>query len=601
MVTRTKIICTIGPAVASLEKMVQLIEAGMHVARLNFSHGTHNEHLSRIQDLKKAREICKVPLPIMMDTKGPEIRVGEIKSGSMPLDARQHILLVKDEILGDERALHITPAMAIDSLEAGMAVLFDDGYIISRVLKRTSKGVMIEIQNGGVLKSHKGVNIPGVNIDLPAMTSQDREDIIFGCGQDIDLIAASFIRSADHVIEIKRLLVEQGKSDIQVIAKIENSRGVHNFDSIVQVADGIMVARGDLGVELPLKQVPSLQKMMIRKCYQACKPVVTATQMLESMIKNPRPTRAEVSDVANAIYDSTSAVMLSGETAIGQYPIETVEMMKSIVEESEKDFNYREFFFHESRNDYNDVSSSVALASVKTAYSANAKSIFAFTNSGFTARLISRFRPEMPLFALTSNQKTYHQLGFNWGIIPVDPIHSRNVHEAFGTVSRFALKMGLVRYGDLVVVTAGSPFGVSGTTNMMIVESIGDVLVRGHPGAGKRIHGKIAIVLSPDEDKQSSASNRIVVITRCDDSYLPVLKHALGIVLQNHPEDIDSEKHVNLAAKALGIPILVRADGAISLLQEGQLVTLDPQKGIVYKGSLPNEEETNSFIFPPKD
>lgn len=601
MVTRTKIICTIGPAVASLEKMVQLIEAGMNVARINFSHGTHEEHLITIQNLKKAREMCKVPLAIMLDTKGPEIRVGEIKNGSMTLESKQTLLLVKEPIVSGEKRLHITPSIALDSLEPGMNVLFDDGYIISQVLNITSEGVQIEIQNGGVLKSHKGVNIPGVNIDLPAMTQQDVEDIKFGCQQDVDLIAASFIRSADHVIEIKQLLVEQGKSDIQVIAKIENSRGVHNFDSIVQVADGIMVARGDLGVELPLKQVPSLQKMMIRKCYQFYKPVVTATQMLESMIKNPRPTRAEVSDVANAIYDSTSAVMLSGETAIGQYPIETVQMMKSIVEEAEKDFNYREFFSHESRNDYNDVSSSVALATVKTAYSANAKSIFAFTNSGFTARLISRFRPEMPLIALTPNLKTYHQLAFNWGIIPVDPVHSKNVQEAFRTVSFFALKKGLVRYGDLVVVTAGSPFGVSGTTNMMIVESIGDVLVRGHPGTGKRIHGKITIVLSPDEHKHGVVNNRIVVISRCDDSYLSILKHALGIVLQNHPEDIESERHAILVAKTLDIPILVRADGALSLLQEGQLVTLDPQKGIVYKGSIANEEEMNPFICPPKE
>lgn len=481
MVTKTKIVCTIGPAVETEEMMLALIDAGMNVARLNFSHGTQEEHLTRINNLKKAREKKKVPLSILMDTKGPEIRVGKMKNGAITVKSKQKILLVAEEIEGDETHFHITPSIALDALHPGMAVLFDDGYIISHVVERKSNGVVIEFENNGLLKSQKGVNIPNTNIELPAMTEQDKQDIIFGCQQDIDVIAASFIRSADHILEIKKLLVEQGKPEIQVIAKIENRQGVENIDSIIQAADGIMVARGDLGVELPLKQVPSLQKMMIRKCFQAYKPVVTATQMLESMIKNPRPTRAEVSDVANAIYDSTSAVMLSGETAIGQYPIETVKMMKSIVEEAEKDFNYQEFFIQQSRGECNDVSSSVAVACVKTGYNTNAKAIFTFTNSGFTARLISRFRPGMPIFALTPYYKTYHQLALSWGIVPVDPSDARNIQEAFQIVSSFALKDKLVSYGDRVVITAGSPFGVSGTTNMMIIETIGNAFTREQP------------------------------------------------------------------------------------------------------------------------
>lgn len=585
-----------GPAVAGLEKILALIDAGMNVARINFSHGTQKEHAVVIQNLKKAREMRKVPLAIMLDTKGPEIRVGMIKGGEMPVKAGQKLLLTRQQVEGSEKGIQITPALALDKLAPDDKVLFDDGYIISLVKEITSDGVIVEIQNPGALKSQKGVNIPDVDVDLPAMTEQDISDISFGCAQDIDLIAASFIRSADHVLEIKQLLLDQKKPDILVIAKIENRLGVKNFDSIIQVADGIMVARGDLGVELPLQEVPKLQKMMIRKCYQASKPVVTATQMLESMIKNPRPTRAEVSDVANAIYDSTSAVMLSGETAIGAYPIETVETMRNIIRESERDFNYRDFFNHEGRTDYNDVSFSVSLAAVKTAYSAGARAIFAFTNSGFTARLISRFRPEMPIIALTSNSKVFNQLAINWGVVAVDPTPAKNVQEAFAINSCFALKKGLAQYGDLVVVTAGSPFGITGSTNSMLVESIGDVIVRGHPMPGKKIHGKVALVIVPDETRKAHFKDKIVVISHCTEAYRPLLKSAIGIVLQNRHEDVDSELAAIEIARSLHIPILVRADSALALLHEGQLVTLDPERGIVYKGPISSNEELISKV-----
>ena len=597
MQTRTKIICTIGPAVSTYEKILELIDAGMNVARLNFSHGTHADHLKVIQFLKKAREAKKVPLAIMLDTKGPEIRLGMVKNDQFPVKAKQRLQLVKEECLGDESRVQVTPPIVIDTLDVGMRVLIDDGYLITHVVEKNKQGIIVEIENPGLIKSHKGVNVPGVDIALPAMTDQDREDIAFGCKNDIDIIAASFIRSADHVLAIKALLTQHKKSEIIVIAKIENSLGVQNFEGIIQVADGIMVARGDLGVELPLQQVPGLQKMMIRKCYQSAKPVITATQMLESMIKNPRPTRAEVSDVANAIYDSTSAVMLSGETAVGAYPIETVQLMKSIVKEAEKDFNYRDFFNRESRTDSNDVSNSVALASVKTAYGSQAKGIFCFTSSGFTGRMVSRFRPEMPIVVLTHNPKVYNQMALNWGIIPVDPTAATNVQEALSITSCFALQKGIVRYGDLVVVTAGSPFGISGTTNMMLVESIGDVLVRGKSHAGRRVHGKVALLHT--SERQTETRNRIVVISRCDESYLPALKNALGLVLQNHPDDSDSELSILEMAKKLDIPVLTRADGAMTLLKDGQTVTLDPNKGIIYKGSIMSDDEMIPSICSP--
>lgn len=464
--TRTKIICTIGPAVSSYEMILKLIDAGMDVARLNFSHGTQEEHLQVINNLKKARAEKKVPLAIMLDTKGPEIRVGKLEGDQVELKAGQKILA------GKGGAISITPPIVLGSLKVGEAVLFDDGCIISKVVEKTNEGVLLEIQNNGILKSHKGVNIPNSRTPLPAMTEQDVKDIIFGCTHDVDLVAASFIRSADHVMEIKKLLNKQNKPDILVIAKIENSEGVDHFDNIIEVADGIMVARGDLGVELPLKRVPHLQKMMIRKCYTACKPVIVATQMLESMIHNPRPTRAEVSDVANAIYDSTSCVMLSGETAVGKYPIETLKMMKSIIEETEKDFDYRNFFDHTARQNAHDVSSSVALSSVNVAYTIKCKAIFAFTNSGHTARLISRYRPSMPIVALTANPKVYHQMAINWGVIPVDTFHATNAEEAFSQISAFALRHNLVHPDDHVVVTSGSPFGIRGTTNNMTIRTI---------------------------------------------------------------------------------------------------------------------------------
>lgn len=582
--TRTKVICTIGPSVNSLEKMIELMEAGMNVARLNFSHGTHDEHFKAIENLKEARKRLKKPLAIMLDTKGPEIRIGQIKDNELKLYPGQKWLLVKENIEGDAQKVTITPGSVLDVVTKGMRILFDDGYIMSEAVEVTPDGVLVEILNGGVIKSRKGVNIPNTSLNLPAVTETDIADIRFGCKNDIDIIAASFVRSADHVLVIKKLLAEEKKADTLIIAKIENSEGVQNFESILQVADGIMIARGDLGVEVPLSQVPKLQKMMIRKCYLAGKPAVTATQMLESMIYNPRPTRAEASDVANAIYDSTSAVMLSGETAVGRYPIETVNLMRSIVNEAEDDFDYRTFFNLHSSVVYHDVPSAVTLATVKTAYSSNAQAIFAFTSGGSTARLLSRLRPAMPIIAMTSNEKCYNQLAFNWGVTPYLSGECKSIVDAFANISAYALENNLISYGDLVVVTAGLPFGISGTTNMMIVENIGDVLVRGHVGHGKRIHGNVALVLSAESRRPYTVRDQLLVITKCDEAYLPLIHECSGIILQNHIDDLGSEEYAMNIAKELDKPAIVRADAATRILKEGQLVTLDPEKVLVYKG-----------------
>ncbi len=579
--TRTKIICTIGPSVNTKEKIEMLVDAGMNVARLNFSHGTHEEHLKVIQFLKEVRKEKGVPLAIMLDTKGPEIRIGKLKE-EMILEPKQQWQLVKEELVGDKSRVTLKPPSVLDQLSVGVTVLFNDGLINSRVVEKSDAGVVVEIVHGGQISSGKGVNIPNINLNLPAVTSKDIEDIRFGCQQDIDIIAASFIRSPEHVLQIRKLVEDEGKSDILIIAKIENHEGVQNFDSIVQVADGIMIARGDLGVELPLRTVPRLQKMMIRKCYLAGKPSVTATQMLESMIQSARPTRAEASDVANAIYDSTSAVMLSGETAVGKYPIETVRQMKEIVLESERDFDYRTFFSVHTPLPYHDVPSAVTLGTVKTCYNTNAKAIFVFTSKGGTARLISRLRPSMPIIAMTSNKKCYNQMAFNWGVIPMLGKECQNVQEAFQQVSEFSLKNGYVKEGDLVVLTAGSPFGVSGSTNMMIVEDIGNVLVRGSKGLGIKLEGRVAMVLSPEERDPSEIKEALIVLTECHAGYLPYIRQASAIILQNHPNDTASEKYALQAAKELGKSALIRADGALRNLHEGQRIILEPNRALIF-------------------
>ena len=581
---RTKIICTIGPAVNSYEQIKALASVGMNIARLNFSHGTHEEHLKVIKIIKEVRKKLKIPLAIMLDTKGPEIRLRAINNGEVYLETGARWLLVRENIVGDAFRVAITPPSVLDEVKPDMRILFDDGYISSRVVEIAADGVVVEIENGGVVRSGKGVNIPNASLSLPAFTEKDVADIQFGCRNGIDLIAASFVRSAEHVLAIRRLLEEEKCGDIQIIAKIENSEGVQNFDSIIQVADGIMIARGDLGVEVPLSHVPKLQKMMIRKCYLAGKPSVTATQMLESMINNPRPTRAEVSDVANAIYDSTTAVMLSGETAVGKYPLKAVQVMRSVVMEAEQDFDYRNFFDFHAKLIYHDVPSALTLAAVKTAYSSNAKAIFAFTSSGTTARLLARLRPEIPIIAMTSNERCYNQMVLNWGVTPILEKECRSFSEAFNVVSSYALKEKIVSNGDLVIVTAGSPFGVSGTTNTMVVESIGDVLVRGESGVGERIHGKVSIVLSSEIKQPYEVRGQLILLAKCDPSYLPLINESAGIILQNHIDDADSEKFALQVAKERKKTTIVRADGALRTLKEGQLVTLDPEKALIYKG-----------------
>lgn len=583
MESRTKIICTIGPAVANKEMILRLIDAGMNVARLNFSHGTHEEHGRVIQILKEARQERNMPLAIMLDNKGPEIRLGEIAGKEISVSAGQEVTLTSKNVLGTANTWSVHPQQALSFMQVGMKVLFDDGYLSAEVIAKQGDDVLIRVLNSGKIKSHKSMNLPGAEIDLPVMTEQDKQDLYFGCQMDVDVIAASFIRSKEQIQDIRQLLLEYGKPDILVLAKIENHQGVRQFDEILHASDGIMVARGDLGVEMPLKEIPALQKMMVKKCLEAGKIVITATQMLESMIQNPRPTRAEVSDVANAIYDSSSAVMLSGESAMGKYPIEAVLMMKGIIEATEKHFPYQEFFAREQVHSSPDISASIAQSSVNAAYSSKAKAIFVFTSSGHAARMVSRYRPEMPIIALTPNRKTYHQMALYWGTIAVDPTESTNLLEATKTVSHFAQQKHYVQLGDLVIVTAGNPFGISGTTNMIIVESIGDVILRAKPGHGQTVQGKVALIPSSDPKLWPASDGKIIVITTCDERYSLLVQKARGVILQNSEEDDRAEQNLKQIAEKQNLAYITQAQSAFKLLKEGQPISLDPEKGLVYR------------------
>lgn len=589
---KTKIICTIGPSCNTEEKICELVDAGMNVARLNFSHGSHDDHRKVIEILKKVRAAKNIPLCIMLDTKGPEIRVINIQGGKLEIQAGMQVSLVKEKApLSSPLEMALYPDLVIDQIEVGDVILFDDGAFKAIAQKKEKDRVTLEFVNGGLLKNHKGINIPHGKISIPMITDKDIEDIAFGCKEDVDIIAASFVCSAEHVLDIKRLLTEYGQPNILVMAKIESAMGVKNFDSIVHVSDGIMVARGDLGVEMPIEDVPILQKEFITKCYRASKPVAIATQMLESMINNPRPTRAEVSDVANAIFDAASCVMLSGETAVGKYPIETVALMKQIIDKAESHFKYRDYFFDRLTEHFYDVSSAVSAAVVKTSYSAEARGIIVCTIKGPTARSISRFRPALPILAVTPLEKTYHQMAMNWGIIPL-LYKAEDVSEAIHHASCTAMEKKILCYGDLVVVSSGSPFNVSGSTNTMLVDIIGHVLVRGlGHGNLPKIQAQVTIVLSGSDKAYYSAKNKVIVLSTCDETYRNAIKHAKGIILQNHIEDHDSEKIALALASEYNLPIITRADNALGILQENQFITLDSHKGIVFKGSISSDEE----------
>ena len=584
---RTKIICTMGPSVFEVATLEKLIDAGMSVARLNFSHGTHEEHLQVINRLKKVRESKNKPLALMLDTKGPEIRVFELPVNPLPVEPHSMIEIVKEahSARNPDAYIKIHPEVIVDHLKVGMKVLIDDGYIQGTIVKKEKDKAVLEIFNPGKIKLKKSINIPDIDFHLPILYDEDKQDIAFGAKQDIDIIALSFVTNAEQVLQVRKLLRDLGHPKILIVSKIESANGVKNFDSILTVSDGIMVARGDLGVELPIEKIPTLQKEFISKCLKIGKPVIVATQMLESMIQNPRPTRAEASDVAGAIFDAASAIMLSGETAVGAYPIETVNTMRKIGFETERAFAYEEYFFKRANQHYLNVPEAIACATVHSTYMTQAKMIVVCTHSGETARQISKFRPQAKIVAITPDSKTYHQLSLTWGVIPI----LKNVHtmkEAIEIASEFALSNHICNIGDLIVVTSGALFGVSGSTNMLIFESIGQVVVRGEGNfLNQIVTGEVMKIVNLKKIQKEMIKDKIILLQDCSIDDFEVLKQAKGIILQNALEDLESIKVVKLLIDQ-EIPSIIRADGAFDIIQSKEIVTIDSARGIVFKGEL---------------
>lgn len=470
---KTKIICTLGPSTEDEKVLREMIAAGMNVARLNFSHGSHEEHLKRINIIKKLRKELNVPLAILLDTKGPEIRIGTFENHRIELFRGQHFTLTTSETAGNNTRVSVSYKELPKHLKEGDTILIDDGLIALSVEYTTGTDIMCTVKNGGNLSDRKSINIPGIKLDMPYMTEKDKSDIIFGIENDVDFIAASFVRTANDIREIKEILTANGGEDIKIIAKIENGEGVENSDAILAEANGIMIARGDMGVEISYEKLPHIQKMLIKKCYAAGKMAITATQMLDSMMHNPRPTRAEVSDVANAVYDGTSAIMLSGETAAGAYPVKSVVTMSEIAESTESNIHYKNRFLKESVKN-NTVTDAICHATCTTAIDLDAAAVVALTHTGHTARMLSKFRPSCPIISATTNRKNYNQLALSWGVVPVMNDIQESTEALFESALKKATDTLLLKKGDIIVMTGGSRSKNSGTTDTMRVFTIED-------------------------------------------------------------------------------------------------------------------------------
>jgi len=470
---KTKIVCTIGPACADESVMEEMLKSGMDVARFNFSHGTHEYHKKMMTAFRRVRDKLRVPAPVLLDTKGPEIRLGHFENGRITLQAGDTFTLTTREVVGNEREVSISFSDLPRQLYAGVRLVLDDGRLALTVTEVTETDVICRVEIGGPLSDRKSVNIPNFHIDMPYLSEKDEADLIFGIEQDVDFVAASFVRCKEDVIALRKFLDYHGGHAIKVISKIENIEGVNNFDEILAHSDGIMVARGDMGVEVEFERLPGLQKRFIRKCYQSGKMVITATQMLESMIHAPTPTRAEITDVANAVFDGTSAVMLSGETAAGDHPALVVKTMARIAEQAEKDAfemdAYRGIQYEVATND---VTNAICDAAATTARDMHAKVVIAVTKSGLTARCVSKFRPAQPIVAATPEKKTFHQLALSWGVLPVLALNQTDTDRLFIHAIDCAKQVDIVAPGDKVVITAGVPLNIEGMTNLLKVQIV---------------------------------------------------------------------------------------------------------------------------------
>ena len=520
---KTKIICTMGPASDDDTVLRNLMLAGMDVARINFSHGTHEEALEKMERIKRIREELDLPVAILLDTKGPEIRLKQFKGGKAFLKAGDQFTLHTDDVEGDDTKVSITYKNLPKEIKAGTRLLIDDGLIELEAVSVKGTKIICEVKSGGPVSDSKGVNVPNVSLKMPYMSQKDIDDILFGIEQDVDFVAASFVRTQEDVLEIRKLLDKNGGKNIRIIAKIENSEGVENIDEILKASNGVMVARGDMGVEIPLELLPVIQKRIIKKTYRAGKVVITATQMLDSMIRNPRPTRAEVTDVANAIYDGTSAIMLSGETAIGKYPVEAVKTMSGIAERTERDIDYKKRLKNMEFDLENmDVTNALSHATCTTAHDLDASAVIALTYSGGTAHMVSKFRPACPIIAPTVSEKVRRQLNLSWGVVPIMSQKRDNTDELFDHAVECALQAHLVQNGDLVVLTGGAPMGMSGTTNIMKVHLVGHILVSGTGINNQKTTAEVFVAKNQENLKNNFKAGSIVVLSETIKAWCPI-------------------------------------------------------------------------------
>ena len=577
---RTKIVCTLGPSTDKEDVLRNLMKNGMNVARMNFSHGTHEEQKARLDMIKKLREELNLPVAALLDTKGPEIRIGDVEGGKLELKPGQEFTLTTEEMLGTEKKVTITYKELYKDVEPGDSILIDDGLIGMEVVRIDESDIVCRVKNGGFISNHKGVNVPGVELNMPFVSPKDLADIVFAVEQDYDFIAASFTRTAEDIMEIRKILQEHGGEKIHIIAKLENKQGVKNCEDILRVADGIMIARGDMGVEIPLEEVPVIQKELIRKAMHMGKPVITASQMLDSMMKNPRPTRAETSDVANAIYQGTSAIMLSGETAAGAYPIEAVQTMAKIAERTEQDIDYSREFKPRKLAEAPDVTSAISHATCTTAADLKAAAIVAVSKSGRTVSRIAKYLPVCPIIGCTTDERVYRQLNLLWGVTPVVMKEANTADELFDHAVELAEQKGLIARGELVVIAAGVPVGLSGTTNMMKVQIAGNALVTGKGANKLKASGNVCVCSNDEDLEKKFRAGDIVVVEQTTNEMVHKLKDAAGIITETG----DRYSHAAVVGMTLEIPVITSARNATRILKSGTFVTMDAEQGIVYNG-----------------
>jgi len=593
---KTKILATLGPACNNVEAMKQMIANGMDAARINCSHSFGEARLATVNMLKQARKEMGKPIALVLDTKGPEIRTKAFENDKVYLEQGMEFTLTTQDIVGDETRVAVTYKDLPNDLRVGNRVLFDDGLIEMKVAAINGTEVTCVLINSGFLGSRKGINIPDVAVNLPSLTEQDVEDIKFAIREEFDFIAASFVRTSGDIVNIRKVLDASGGEHIRIIAKIESRDGVDNLESILEIADGVMVARGDLGVEIPPEEVPIVQKSMIRSCNMMGKPVITATHMLESMVMNPRPTRAEANDVANSIHDGTDVVMLSGETAYGKYPVEAVSMMARIAITIEETIDYSSNSLY--RNINKNITNTMSNAGVVTAADLGASCIVPITDSGFVARMVARSRPTCPILAVTNNDFVCRQLNLSWGCIPVlsgKPFEGDS--EVFDIAEEMAVKTGLAKDGDIIVAMAGVPVGIAGTTNTIRVRTVGNVLAK---GKGNKMGIKRGITRlftnSADDERTFFERGDIVVCTQTDDSMLEQLKFAGALVVGTW-EKVD-QNHAETVAKALEIPMLRVKVRVVDFVKSGIPVTVDTDKGLLINGYKNLEERKNGGSNP---